>query len=135
MEEKMGKTNVFTIVTAVVVQFIVGYLWFGSHLFGSVMGSHAIDFLKLDGISLLLIILSGYGLTYILGMVNKLTGTKDMSTGLKTGLTVGAFALGFPVVLLLDLMGIGKVALLVIFTYLVVITIVTNLVVIKLKHS
>jgi cytochrome c oxidase assembly factor CtaG len=134
----MGKTSIFTVITAVVVQFIVGYLWYGPHLFGDVVttgSGHAIDFLKLDGISLLLVLLSGYGLTHVLGMINKLTGTKDMSGGLKTGLTVGAFAIGFPVVMLLNIIGFGKVALLVIFMYLVLITIVTNMVVIKLKHS
>lgn len=133
----MGKLNVFTILTAVVVQFIVGYLWYGPHLFGSVIsaGGHTIDFLKMDTISLLLIILSGFGLTHVLGMLDKLTGTKDMSGGLKLGLTVGVFAIGFPVVMLLNLMGYGAVSLLVIFTYLVLITILTNLVVIKLKHS
>jgi hypothetical protein len=134
----MGKVNVFTVLTAVVVQFVVGYLWYGPHLFGDVItagGGHAIDFLKLDSISLLLIILSGFGLTHVLGMLNKVTGTKDINGGIRLGLTVGALAIGFPVALLLSLMGIGKVALLVIFIYLVLITVVTNIVVIKLKHS
>ena len=98
-------------------------------------GGHAIDFLKMDGLSLLLILLSGYGLTHVLGTLDKLTGTKDMNGGLKLGLTVGAFAIGFPVVMLMNLMGFGHVVLLVTFTYLVLITILTNVVVIKMKHA
>ncbi len=134
----MGKTSIFTVITAVVVQFIVGYIWYGPHLFGDVVtsgGGHAIDFLKMDILSLLLILLSGYGLTSILGTLDKLTGTKDIGGGLKVGLTVGAFAIGFPVMMLMNLMGFGHVLLLVTFTYLVLITILTNIVVIKLKHA
>jgi hypothetical protein len=133
----MGKTSLFTVITAVIVQFIVGYLWYGPHLFGSVMGTagHTIDFLKMDVVSLLLIVLSGYGLTHVLGTLDKLTGTKDVGGGLKLGLTVGAFAIGFPVIMLMNLMGYDKIVLLVTFTYLVLITILTNIVVIKLKHA
>ena len=134
----MGKTSIFTVITAVIVQFIVGYVWYGPHLFGDVItagGGHAVDFLKLDVLSLVLILLSGYGLTHVLGILDKLTGTKDMSGGLKLGLTVGAFAIGFPIMMLMNLMGFSHVVLLVTFTYLVLITILTNLVVIKLKHA
>jgi hypothetical protein len=136
-EETMGKTSLFTVITAVIVQFIVGYIWFGPHLFGGVVatGGHTIDFLKMDVISLLLAVLSGYGLTTVLGSIDKLTGTKDVGGGMKLGLTIGAFAIGFPVVMLMNLMGFDKVVLLVTFTYLVLITILTNLVVIKLKHA
>ena len=134
----MGKTSIFTVITAVIVQFIVGYLWYGPHLFGDVItagGGHAIDFLKMDGLSLLLILLSGYGLTHVLSTLDKLTGTKDINGGMKLGLTVGAFAIGFPVVMLMNLMGFSHVVLLVTFTYIVLVTILTNLVVIKLKHA
>jgi len=135
----MGKKiNVFTILAAVIVQFVVGYLWYGPHLFGDVVssgGGHAVDFLKLDIVSLILLILSGYGLTHVLGWLDKLTGVKDVNGGMKLGLIVGALALGLPVVVLLNFMGIGKEALLVIFGYLVLITILTNAVVIKLKHA
>ncbi|MGE3622900.1 MAG: hypothetical protein AB7H77_03350 [Bdellovibrionales bacterium] len=134
----MGKTSIFTVITAVVVQFIVGYLWYGPHLFGDVItagGGHAVNFLKLDVLSLILIVLSGYGLTHILGTLDKLTATKDTSGGIKLGLTVGAFAIGFPVVMLMNLMGFTHVMLLVTFVYIVLITILTNLVVIKLKHA
>ena len=137
-EEKMGKTSIFTVITAVVVQFIVGYIWYGPHLFGDVItagGGHTIDFLKMDGLSLLLLLLSGYGLTHVLGTVDKLTGTKDVNGGIKLGLTVGAFAIGFPVMMLMNLLGFTHVMLLVTFVYIVLITILTNLVVIKLKHA
>src|ERR1700722_18472383 len=136
--KQMGKTSIFTVITAVIVQFIVGYLWSGPHLFGDVItagGGHAIDFLKLDVLSLILILLSGYGLTHVLSTLDKLTGTKDMSGGLKLGLTIGAFAIGFPTMMLMNLMGFNHVVLLVTFTYIVLITILTNLVVIKLKHA
>src|ERR1700761_5386022 len=136
--DKMGKTSIFTVITAVIVQFIVGYIWYGPHLFGDVItagGGHAIDFLKLDVLSLVLILMSGYGLTNILGTLDKLTGTKDVNGGIKLGLTVGAFAIGFPVMMLMNLMGFSHIQLLVTFTYLVLITIVTNLVVIKLKNA
>jgi len=133
----MGKSNIFTLLTAVIVQFIVGYLWFGSHLFGDVMttSGHGVDFLKLDVVSLLLLILSGYGLTNVLGTLIKTTGVKDVNGGIKTGLTIGGLAIGLPIVMLLNFMGIGKVILLVIFTYLVLISILTSIVVVKTKHA
>jgi hypothetical protein len=129
----MGKINLFTLLTAVVVQLVVGYLWFGTHLFGDVMttnGGHGIDFLQMDVISLLLIVLSSYGLTHILEMTG---GVKDTGGALKTGLTVGGFAIGLPIVMLLNLMGLSHVALLVVFTYIVVITSLTSIITLKLK--
>jgi hypothetical protein len=134
----MGKTSIFTVITAVVVQFIVGYIWYGPHLFGDVItagGGKTIDFLKMDVLSLLLILLSGYGLTHVLGTINKLTGTKDVSGGLKLGLTVGAFAIGFPTMMLMNVLGFNHVMLLVTFVYIVLITILTNIVVLKLRHA
>ena len=133
----MGKINIFTLLTMAVVQFVVGYLWFGSYLFGDVVtiGGHGIDFVKLDVISILLLILSSYGLTHIMDKMTTLTHTKNVSGGLKLGLTVGAFGIGFPVMMLLGLMGVGKVSLLVIFTYLVLITILTGIVVVKLRKA
>jgi hypothetical protein len=132
----MGKTNIFTVLTTVAVQFVVGYLWYGHYLFGDVIttgGLHAIDFLKLDIISVLLIILSSYGLTYVIDMLVKLTGAKDLGGGLKVGLTLGVFGIGFPVLMLLDLMGFGKVLLLVVFTHMVLISILTSIIVVKMK--
>ena len=132
----MGKTNMMTVLGVVLVQFVIGYLWY-THLFTDVVtvGGHSVDFLKLDIVSVLLIVFGSYGLTHILGMLDKLTGTKDTGGGIKLGLTVGTFALGLPVVMLLNLMGFGKIVLLVIFTHLVVVTILTNIVVIKLKKA
>jgi hypothetical protein len=130
----MGKINIFTLLTTVVVQFVVGYIWFGDYLFGGVMtagGGHSVDFLKMDVLSLLLILLSSYGLTHVLGMV--LGGTKDMGGALKTGLTVGGFGIAFPVLMLMNLMGFSHIVLLVVFTYLVLITTLTSIIVIKLK--
>src|ERR1700722_19915160 len=117
----MGKINIFTLLTTVVVQFVVGYLWFGPYLFGGVVetGGHGIDFLKMDVISLLFIILSSYGLTHIVDTMSAYTHAKDVGGVIKTGVTLGALGVGFPVVMLLNLMGIGHVALLVIFPYLV----------------
>ncbi|HEU0118631.1 MAG TPA: hypothetical protein VFR09_08365 [Alphaproteobacteria bacterium] len=129
----MGKINLFTLLTAVVVQLVVGYLWFGSHLFGGVMataGGHGIDFLQTDIISLLFVVLSSYGITHMLGLAGTV---KDTGTALKNGLTVGGFVIGFPIVMLLNLMGISHIALLVIFTYLVVVTTVTSIVTLKIK--
>jgi hypothetical protein len=133
----MGKINIFTLLTMAVVQFVVGYLWFGSYLFGDVVtiGGHGINFVKLDVISILLLILSSYGLTHIMDKLTSLTHTKNVSGGLKLGLTVGAFGIGFTVMMLLGLMGMGKVSLLVIFTYLVLITILTGIVVVKLRKA
>jgi hypothetical protein len=136
-EDIMGKINLFTLLTAVITQFIVGYLWFGSHLFGDVMtaGGHGVDFLKLDVVSMLLLVLSGYGLTHVLGTLIKAMGVKDIGGITKLGLTVGGFAIGLPVTVLLNLMGFGHIVLLVIFTYLVLITILTGIVVMKTKNS
>jgi hypothetical protein len=128
----MGKINILTLLTTVVVQFVVGYLWFGTYLFGNVItasGGHGIDFMKLDVLSLLLIVLSSYGLMFILGV------TKDLGVALKTGLTVGGFGIGFPVLMLLNLMGFSHIVLLVVFTYLVLITTLTSVIVIKLKKA
>lgn len=131
----MTKTNMFTVLGVVIVQFVMGYLWY-THLFGDVVtvGGHSVDFLKLDLVSVLLIICGSYGLTHILSLVDKLTGTKDIGGGMKQGLIVGAFAIGLPIIMLLNLMGFGKVVLLVVFTHLVITTILSNIVIIKLKH-
>ena len=132
----MGKTNLFIVLTTVVMQFVIGYLWYGSYLFGDVLtagGVHGMDFLKLDVISVLLIVLSSYGLTNVLGTLVKATGTKDIGGGLKLGLTVGAFAIGFPMIMLLNLMGLSKIVLLVIFIHVVLVTMLTSIIVIKLK--
>jgi hypothetical protein len=133
----MAKVNIFTLLTAVVVQFIVGYLWYGPHLFGDVVtiGGHGIDFLKLDIISFLLVILGSYGLTSIMDMLETLTHTKDMGGVLKLGMTVGVFAIGLPVTMLLNLLGFSHIMLLVIFTYIVLITVLTGIVVLKLKKT
>jgi len=133
----MGKVNLFTLLTAVIVQFVVGYLWFGSYLFGDVMttGGHGIDFLKLDVTSLLLLVFSGYGLTHVLGTLIKTMGVKDIGGITKLGLTIGGFGIGLPVTVLLNLMGFGHIMLLVIFTYLVLITILTGIVVMKTKGA
>jgi hypothetical protein len=130
----MGKINLFTLLSAIVVQFVVGYLWYGTHLFGSIMtagGGHGIDFLKLDVISLLLVIFSTYGLTYILDTL--LTKIKDVGSALKTGLTVGTFAVGLPITMLLSLMGTSNIVLLVVFTHIVLVTMLTSIVIVKLR--
>ncbi len=126
------KINVFTLLSTIVVQFVVGYLWYGVHMFGGVVavGDHAIDYMKFDVLSLLLIVLSSYGLTYILDMMN---GAKDIGGAVKRGLNLGVFGIGLPIVMLLNLMGIGHVALLVIFTHIVLVTIFTSIIVLKLK--
>jgi hypothetical protein len=129
------KVNVFTLLATVVVQFVVGYLWYSSYMFGGVVsvGDHTIDFLKLDVISVLLLILSSYGLTSILETVSVGKGIKDIGGAVKTGLTFGVFGIGLPITFLLSLLGITKVALLVIFTHLVITTILTSIVILKLK--
>lgn len=133
----MSKINVFTLLTAVVVQFVVGYLWYGPHLFGDIVttAGHGIDFLKLDIISLLLVILGSYGLTSILDMLTTLTHTKDVGGVLKLGMTIGIFGIGLPVTMLLSLLGFTKVMLLVIFTHIVLVTVLTGVVVVKLKKT
>lgn len=133
----MGKINLFTLLSTIVMQFVVGYLWYGPHLFGDVMvaGGHGIDFLKLDVISLLLLILGSFGLTHIFEILVKLTGTKDVGGGLKLGLSVGGFAIGLPIIMLLNLMGFGKVLLLVVFTYLVMVSMLTGSIVVKLNRA
>lgn len=132
----MGKLNSLTVLMTIVVQLIVGYLWYGSYLFGDIIktsGGHAIDFLQTDVISLLLLVLSSFGLTHILeGLVKT---NKDVSDGIKTGLTFGIFGLGLPIMTLLNLMGVAKVAMLVIFMHLVLVSILTTIVVIKTKKD
>jgi len=132
----MGKTNLFTVLTTIVLQFLVGYIWFGAHLFGDVLttgGGHGIDFLQMDVLSLLLIVFSSYGLTYVLDLLHG--GVKDVGGALKTGLTVGTFAIGLPITMLLNLLGFTHIVLLVVFTYLVLITILTSIVVLKLRKA
>ena len=120
-----------------VVQFVIGYLWYGPHLFGDVMTSsgHGIDFLKLDIVSLLLIVLGSYGMTSILDSIINLTHTKDMNGVIKTGVMVGVFGIGLPIIMLLNLLGLSHVALLVIFTHIVLVTTLTGVVVLKLKKT
>lgn len=133
----MSKINVFTLLAAIVVQFVVGYIWYGPHMFGGVLstGGQGIDFLKLDLISLLLIVLGSYGLTTVMDTLEGLTHTKDVGGVLKLGLTIGVFGIGLPITMLLNLLGFGKVALLVIFTHVVLVTILTGIVVLKLKKT
>ena len=128
------KINLFTLLTAVVVQFVVGYLWFGSHFFGNVLATsgHSIDFLKLDITSLLLVVLSGYGLTSLLDLVGH---SKNVGGAIKTGLTVGGIGIGLPITMLLGLLGFSEIALLAIITYIVLVTILTDIAVLKLKKA
>ena len=131
----MGKTNIFTLLTVTVLQILVGYLWYSPHFFGDVMttGGHGVDYLKTDVLSLVLIILSSYGLTHIFELLIKVLGVKDVGGGIKLGLTVGTFGIGLPMLVLLNLMGIDKVMLLVIFCHMVLVGVLTSLVVIKLN--
>ena len=131
----MGKTNLFTVLTVTVLQVLVGYLWYSTHFFGDVMvaNGHAVDYLKTDVLSLLLIVFSSYGLTHIFDTLIKSSGTKDVGGGLKVGLTVGTFAIGLPMITLMNLLGFGKVVLLVVFIHMILISILTSLVIIKLK--
>ncbi|MBI3418632.1 MAG: hypothetical protein HY053_00655 [Proteobacteria bacterium] len=129
----MGKINIFTVLTVLIVQGIVGYLWYGPHLFGDVMTGHAIDVFKTDITSLVLMVLTAYGLTHVLDGLITSNGVKDVNGGIKLGLTVGSFMLGFPAIMLLNLLGFGTNMLLVIFGYLVIVTIMTTMVIIKLK--
>lgn len=134
----MGKTNIFTVLTTVILQIVIGYLWYGSYMFGDVMttaGIHGVDFLKLDVISILLLVLSSYGLTYVLGDLVKTVGSKDVGGGLKVGFTLGTLGIGFPIVMLLNLMGLSKIVLLVVFTHIVLITMLTTVVVMKFKKG
>ena len=131
----MGKTNLFTVLTVTVLQILVGYLWYSTHFFGDVMvtSGHTVDYLKTDVLSLLLIVFSSYGLTHIFDMLVKSTGTKDIGGAVKLGLTVGTFAIGLPVLTLLNIMGFGKIVLLVVLIHMIVVSILTSLVIIKLK--
>jgi hypothetical protein len=132
----MGKTNIFTVLTVTILQILVGYLWYSSHFFGDVMsaaGGHSVDYLRTDLLSLVLIVLSSYGLTHIFDLLVKVTGTKDVGGGVKLGLMVGTFAIGLPMVTLLNLMGFDKVVLLVVFCHMVLIGVLTSLVIVKLK--
>ncbi len=134
----MSKVNGLTVLMTIVVQLIIGYLWYGSYLFGDIIktgGGHAIDFLQTDVTSLLLLVLSSFGLTHILDGVVKHNGVKDINDGIKTGLTFGIFGLGLPLLMLLNLMGVAKVAMLVIFMHLVLVSILTTLVIIKTKKD
>ena len=131
----MGKTNIFTVLTVTVLQILVGYLWYSPHFFGDVMttGGFTVDYLKTDMLSLLLVIVSSYGLVHIFDSLVKTTGTKDVGGGLKLGLTVGTFAIGLPMITLLNLIGLSKIMLLVVFSHVVILSVLISLVIIKLK--
>ena len=132
----MGKTNIFTVLTVTILQILVGYLWYSPHFFGGVVttvGGVGVDFLKTDLLSLILLVLSSYGLTHIFDLLVKVTGTKDVGGGLKLGLTVGTFAIGLPLLTLLNVLGYGKIILLVVFSHVVLLSILISLVIIKLK--
>lgn len=134
----MGKLNMMTLITVIIVQLVVGTLWYGSHLFGDVVTTHggqAIDFLKTDIVSILFLVLASYGLTYIFDLVTTHTGVKEPTDGLKVGLIVGAFGIGLPIVMLLNLIGMNLHVVLVIFFYLVVISMLTSFIVVKTKKA
>lgn len=134
----MGKINSVTVLVIAVMQFVLGYLWYGPHLFGDIVtasGVHMVDFSKIDVTSLFLTLMSSYGLTYILDKFVTLTNTKDMLGGVTLGLSFGALALGLPSVMLLNLLGVGKDMLMVIFGHLVVLAMLVNLVLIKFKKA
>ena len=133
----MTKINLFTLLTAVVVQFVVGYLWYGPHMFGDIVSTsgHSIDFLKLDLITLLLVVFGSYGLTSILDTFTSLSHVKDLGGVLKMGMMIGVFGIGLPITMLLSLLGFTKIVLLVIFTHIVLVTILTGVVVLKLKKG
>jgi hypothetical protein len=130
----MGKLNLVTLLTVIVVQTVIGYLWYGPHLFGDVMKGHSIDVFKTDVMSIIFLVLTAYGMTHVLETHVKDSGAKDLSDGITLGLKVGSFMLGFPVIMLLNLLGGYSLdAILVIFGHLVLITIGTTLVLIKSK--
>jgi len=131
----MGKANLFTVLTVTALQVVVGYFWYSTHFFGDVLttSGHGIDFLKTDVLSIVLLVVSSYGLTHIFDLLVKMTGTKDIGGGIKLGLTVGTFAIGLPIVTLLNLMGFDKIVLLIVLCHLILIGVLTSLVIIKLK--
>lgn len=133
----MGNVKILSLVVVVLMQFVIGYVWYG-HLFGGVLvadGGKTIDFMKFDILSLVLILLSGYGLTYIMETLTKLTGSKDIMDGLKVGLTMGLFGIGFILTMLLGLMGFGTTTLLVVLGHVVLTTMFTGMIVVKLKSA
>ncbi len=132
----MGKTNIFTVLAVTILQILVGYLWYSPHFFGDVVTTTSggvVDYLKTDVMSLMLIIVSSYGLTHIFDLLIKVTGTKDVGGGIKLGLTVGTFAIGLPVVTLLNILGFGKIVLLVVFSHILLLSILISVVMLKLK--
>jgi hypothetical protein len=133
----MGKTNIFTVITVAIVLGIAGYVWYGPHLFGDVMstGGHKIDFLKTDVTSVVLMILAAFGLTHVLESHVTASGVKDIHGSVKLGLSLGTFMLGLPAIMLLNILGFGTDMLLVVFGYLVVSTILTTIVIVKLKRA
>lgn len=134
----MGKVNIITVLTVIALQLVTGYVWYGSTLFGDTLassGGPAISVLKTDVLSLILAILAGYGLTFITELLVKTTGVKDIGEGLKLGLKIGFFGLGLPTIMLLNLLGFGKVTLLVVFGHLVLTGLLSGAVVTHFKKS
>jgi hypothetical protein len=134
----MGKLNITMLLTVVIVQLVVGTLWYGSHLFGDVVtanGGTTVDFLKTDVVSIVLVVLASYGLTFIFDLLTTHTGVKETKDSLKLGLIVGSFAVGLPIIMLLNLIGTNLHILLVIFFHLVVVSMLTSLIVVKLKKT
>jgi hypothetical protein len=130
----MGKLNIISLLVVVVAQVLTGYLWFGPHMFGDVMTGHGVNFLRTDVLSIILLLLTAYGLTHVLDSHITNEGVKDVNGGIKLGLTVGSYFLGFPVIMLLNIFGgFSLNALLATFGYLVVLTIITTIVLIKIK--
>lgn len=134
----MGKLNITMLLTVVIVQLVVGTLWYGSHLFGDVIttnGGTTVDFLKTDIVSIVLVVLASYGLTFIFDLLTTHTGVKETKDSLKLGVIVGSFAIGLPIIMLLNLIGTNLHILLVIFFHLVVVSMLTSLIVVKMKKT
>ena len=98
-----------------------------------VTSGHSVDYLKTDMLSLMLILLSSYGLVHIFDLLIKIMGVTTTHGGVKLGLTVGTFAIGLPLVTMLNLLGFGKIVLLVVFSHSVLLSILIGLTIIKLK--
>ncbi len=131
----MTKVVSVPIIAAVIVQMILGYVWYDSHLFGKLWleGIGRTELGGLDAFKLVVTIISSFGFAYVLDSLLTLTGTKDITGVLKLGVTIGLVLIGLTLVTFLLSLGFGKLVMLIAVGHVFMSVVLTGIVLIKLK--
>lgn len=86
----MSKLNHLGVIVSVILVQILGFFWYGPHLFGDT----SVDIGSMGTMTMVLTLLNGLVLFYFLDWLLKLTGTKDITGVLKIAVIFGLLVLG-----------------------------------------